>query len=92
MSHLTLSRQRTIDGPGGFDRNTRSIPRLEVQQSGNDSVMMLPPNAQSSSEKCSRLLKLTRLLDSRLHGLSSVGRAGVLFAGHVNAAAGVADR
>lgn len=59
MSHLTLSRQRTIDGPGGFDRNTRSIPRLEVQQSGNDSVMMLPPNAQSSSEKCSRLLKLT---------------------------------
>lgn len=59
MSPLTPSRQRTIDGHGGFDRNTRSIPGLEVQQSGNDSVMMLPPKAQSSLEKCSRLLKLT---------------------------------
>ncbi len=60
LSHLTRSLQRPIDRHGGFDRNTDQFQDSKFSsQTRNDSVMMLPPSAQSSSEKCSRLLKAT---------------------------------
>jgi hypothetical protein len=36
MSHLSVPHQPPIDGHGGFDRNIRSIPGLEVQQSDRE--------------------------------------------------------